>query len=549
MRSITARPYQSEAVDNVFSAYQQGYPGALVRLPTGCGKTITAGLVAQRWLEEHPSNRVFILCHETQLVHQFAREMRDVLQRDVAIEQGARRVGERSRPSVVVASRASLAEKIRVDEYGGRERITRLSKFDPADNWLVIVDEAHRYSRGLKLCGHVFEHFEANGKSRRLGITATPWRTDGVSLESLFPYIACDYQLIDVEGGPSAVTDGWCVPYVNRYVIVQGVDFSKDIRTTGGDFDEESLAEVLAEGKSLAGLVEPTLELAENRRTLIFNATVGMAKRVKDYINSKLGWEACKALDGSVSHEMRESVYRAHRSGQFQYLSVCGLCREGYDDPGIQAVAVFRPTKSTSLAEQMKGRGCRPLRGTVDGLGSAEERLAAIQASEKKDCLIIDLVGVTGLAGAASAAKCYASGEDDDVVARSEQIMIQGQTDIRAAVEEAKKQIDEERAVEKKRQEDEKIRQESARIAMLDARAKYRVSGAAPGMVAAALDERDPPSPKQLGYLRWIKISYNARLMTKRQASRIIAMHKFGKSVENIQKDVDKWELSRLTKL
>lgn len=548
MRAISPRPYQSEAVDKVFEAYRSGYPGALVRLPTGCGKTITAGLVAQRWLEESPCRRVFILCHETQLVHQFAREMRDVLQIDVAIEQGPRRVGERDRPLVVVASRASLAEKIAVDEYGAKTRLTRLKKFDPADEWLVIVDEAHRYSRGLKLCGHVFEHFESNDRSRRLGITATPWRTDGVSLESLFPYIACDYQLIDVEGGPSAVTDGWCVPYVNQYVVVKGVDFAKDIRTAGGDFDEDSLAEILAEGKCLAGLVDPTIDLAGSRRTLIFNATIGMAKKVRDYINAKLGWEACRALDGSVPHDQREAVYRAHRSDQFQFLSVCGLCREGYDDPGIQAVAVFRPTRSTSLSEQMKGRGCRPLRGTVDGLPSKEARLQAIATSPKKDCLIIDLVGITGLAGAASAAKCYASGEDDDVVARSEQIMLKGQTDIKAAVDEAKQQIAEEKAAERRQQEDERIRQEAARVAMMEARTRYQVSGASPGLMAACLNEGDPPSEKQIGYLRWIKISFNKTLMTKRQASKIITMHKFGKSRENIQKDVDKWELARLAK-
>ena len=162
MRKITARPYQQEAVDEVFKAHYAGSPGALVRLPTGCGKTITAGLAARRWLSEGVRRKVFILCHETQLVHQFAREMKDVLQTDVAIEQGANRVSSRHVPDVVVASRASLAEKYRVDEMGFKERISRLNKFDPSDDWLVIVDEAHRYSRKLKLCGPVFEHFEGN---------------------------------------------------------------------------------------------------------------------------------------------------------------------------------------------------------------------------------------------------------------------------------------------------------------------------------------------------------------------------------------------------
>lgn len=549
MRQITPRPYQKEAVDSVMNAYDQGYPGALVRLPTGCGKTITAGLAAQRWLDGGDSRRVFILCHETQLVHQFAREMHDVLQMPVSIEQSHNKVSLRDRPKVVVASRASLTTKVKIDDFGNKQSFSRLNKFHPGDEWLVIVDEAHRYSRKLKTCGHVFEHFEVNDRSRRLGITATPWRTDGISLESLFPYIACDLQLIDVNGGPSAVSEGWCVPYVNKYVIVQGVDFGKDIRTAGGDFDEESLAEVLAEGKILASLVEPTLDIAGDRRTLIFSPTTLMSRRVRDYINTKLGWEACKSLDGSVSHEQRESVYKAHRSNQFQFLSVCGLCREGYDDPGIQAVAIFRPTKSTSLAEQMKGRGCRPLPGLVDGKFSATERLQAIASSPKPNALIIDLVGVTGLEGAASAAKCYAVGEPDDVVGRAEKIMLDGTTDVKEAVDEAKRQIAAEEAEKRKRERDEEEKREACKIAMLEARTKYRVSGAAPGLTSAMVMDDDQATPKQVGYLRWIRLSFNERLMTKRQASKLITMHRCGTSVANIQKQVDKWEMSRLAKL
>ena len=549
MRKITARPYQQEAVDEVFKAHYAGSPGALVRLPTGCGKTITAGLAARRWLSEGVRRKVFILCHETQLVHQFAREMKDVLQTDVAIEQGANRVSSRHVPDVVVASRASLAEKYRVDEMGFKERISRLNKFDPSDDWLVIVDEAHRYSRKLKLCGPVFEHFEGNQNSFRLGITATPWRTDGISLESLFPTIACDLQLIDLDGGPSAVNDGWCVPYVNKYVMVQGVDFGRDIKTTGGDFDEESLAEILAGAKVLSSLVDPTLDIVGERRTLVFCATIEMSKKVAEYINQRSGKIVAKSLDGSVPHLTRETVYRSHRNNDFQFLCVCGLCREGYDDPGIQAVAIYRPTKSTSLAEQMKGRGCRPLRGTVDGLATKEERLEAIANSPKKDCLIVDLVGVTGLAGAASAARCYADGQPDEVVERAEAIMIKGQTDLKKAMDQAKEEVAKEAAEARRLKEDEERRLEVARVAMLEARARYKVSGAAPGMMTSMLDTQDYPTEKQIRYLKWIRLSFNEKLMTKQQASKLISMHKFSSSLAKIQNEVDKWELKRLKKL
>ena len=145
-----------------------------------------------------------------------------------------------------------------------------------------------------------------------------------------------------------------------------------------------------------------------------------------------------------------EEVFDIVNAGPRHRFTAEGLivsnCREGYDDPGIQAVAIFRPTKSTSLAEQMKGRGCRPLRGTVDGLATKEERLEAIANSPKKNCLIVDLVGVTGLAGAASAARCYAEGQPDEVVERAEAIMIKGQTDLKKAMDQAKEEVAKEAA-------------------------------------------------------------------------------------------------------
>ena len=82
-----------------------------------------------------------------------------------------------------------------------------------------------------------------------------------------------------------------------------------------------------------------------------------------------------------------------------------------------------------------------------------------------------------------------------------------------------------------------------------EARARYKVSGAAPGMVTSMLDTQDYPTEKQIRYLKWIRLSFNEKLMTKQQASKLISMHKFSSSLTKIQNEVDKWELKRLKKL
>jgi superfamily II DNA or RNA helicase len=286
----------------------------------------------------------------------------------------------------------------------------------------VILDECHRWAYKLKSCRHILNWFGENPNSRRLGLTATPERGDKTSLRRILPEVASDYRLYDLDGGPCAVLDGWAVAYDQRFITVEGVDF-KNLRDVRGDFDDNQLDEILSEdNKTLIGMVQATLDLVENRRTIIFCPTVDFAKRTAKTINAKLqDYRAAVELDGAVPDQARKDVYKRHQRGEFQFLCVCGLCREGYNDPGIQAVAIYRPTKSRGLAEQMKGRGCRPLRGVVDGLSTPEQRLAAIAASDKPNCMIIDLVGVTGLADCASTAHILASGKPDEVIERANQ--------------------------------------------------------------------------------------------------------------------------------
>ena len=113
----------------------------------------------------------------------------------------------------------------------------------------------------------------------------------------------------------------------------------------------------------------------------------------------------------------------------------------------------------------------------------------------------------------------------------------------------AKQEVAKEAAEARRLKEDEERRLEVARVAMLEARARYKVSGAAPGMMTSMLDTQDYPTEKQIRYLKWIRLSFNEKLMTKQQASKLISMHKFSSSLTKIQNEVDKWELKRLKKL
>lgn len=322
---IVPRDYQQDAIQTAFDLWARGSAGVIVRQPTGSGKTLTATLMADQWLGRSKDHRVIVLAHERQLVHQFADEIEDILGERPGIEMANECVPANKIPRVTVASRQSLLPREVQAEGGDEDAVSRLDKFDPIRyHWLVILDEVHRWLFALKSCRHILEWFSKSPHNKRLGLTATPERGDKKTLSRVTPDVAADYRLYDIDGGPCAVRDGWAVEYDQRFVTVVGVDF-KTIREVAKDFDKNELHEVLSQRENLLGMVKPTLDIVGDRRTIVFNVTVDMAKWVAHTINEFKPGQAV-SLDGSAPDHRRKDVYRRHQAGKFQFLSVCGLC-------------------------------------------------------------------------------------------------------------------------------------------------------------------------------------------------------------------------------
>jgi superfamily II DNA or RNA helicase len=542
---VTPRDYQEAGITKTFELWDGGSVGVLFRQPTGTGKTVSGALIADQWLQRGDNYRVLILAHERQLIQQFADEIEWILGERPKIEMGNEHCTGRER--IIVASRQTLYVK-----GEGENAISRLYKFDPSLNWLLVIDEAHRWARKLPSCKPIIKYFEQNPSHRRLGLTATPERTDKTTLAGLFPAIASDYRLFDVDGGRSAVNDGWAVPYDQRFITVEGVNF-KNIKEIAKDFDKKELEIILGESETLAKLCKPMLDLVGSRRTIIFNPGTAMAKNVALYINEKLGHEAAVSLDGSFPDDDRKAIYKRHQTGEFQFLSVCGLCREGYNDPGIQAVAVFRPTKSRPLAEQMKGRGCRPLKGCVSTEMSNEERRAAILRSTKPTCMIIDLVGITGIADCASTASIMAGSKPDEVIERANANMLakpkDAPIDVAAEIRHAEEQIEgEKKAARQQAEEREQARlarieqqrrerEEMAKRARLDADVRYQERQVANGGGGRVKVKQAAPELATVGqqkYLWVLGMRGDLSKYTKKQAGRMISQLKAGQSPSHV---------------
>jgi len=584
-------------------------------------------MAIDEWLANGPDYHAMVISYEKQLVWQFAQEIEDVLRITPGIEMEKEAVDQTRLPRVIVASRQTLLrKKLATDDQkqqlvaGGFETglitkslaarclkelengtdhqllreaieehkahgetnhdvgaVSRLFKFDHQLNWLIVWDEAHKHAHKLTSVGHIHDWFHRNPASWDKGLTATPKRFDGVSIgDKMFPGIAVDYPLT------AAVADGYAVPYVQKYITCNEVDF-KQLKQVAGDFDEGDLERVLFAEGELAKLCEPMLDLVGDKRTLIFSPTVQTAKDVCDYINArreltcgcgKVKWIASMLIGdgatcdcghvftesditkhdhqagvvyGEIPPQQRKEVYRQHQSGSIQFLSVCGLCREGYNDQEIGAVAVFRlvSKKASSLAEQMKGRSSRVLPGLIEGIESAEERLRLIAESDKPSALIIDLVGITGLADCASTVQIYAEGRDDEVIERAEQLQQDGVEDVQKAIDQAQSQIDEEREerARLKREEEDRRREEAERRAKAQAEVSYTTHDIGHGSDPLAMTEA------QYKGLRWRGIDIVGVPPSKKQASRMIGQLVDGMTVpEVVYKNGiqdNEWEPSR----
>lgn len=51
---VTPRPYQADAIRNVFDRWNSGDVSTLVCLPTGTGKSIVFSEVMRRWAKDRP---------------------------------------------------------------------------------------------------------------------------------------------------------------------------------------------------------------------------------------------------------------------------------------------------------------------------------------------------------------------------------------------------------------------------------------------------------------------------------------------------------------
>jgi superfamily II DNA or RNA helicase len=374
------RPYQTEAVESAFGVWNRGVLSCLVEVPTGGGKTFLAAECIRRSMVD--GKRALFIAHRLSLVKQGAREIGRFLNRQVGVWSGEEQSALHA--PILSASKDSLHPK-------------NLDQLDPKDFSILVCDEAHHACNGNMSYRRVFD-WAREGGVRTLGITATPDRSDGVTLigeGKPFAELAYRYPIWDCEGGASAIEDGWLVGIRQEHLEVDGLDFT-DLRKKHRWTDED-IEKVLANEQTQLEMASATFDHCEGRQTVVFCPTVAFAHKMAELIDRYAKRQVCVVIHGQhkqhpITPEIRRERDRQYKSGEMQFAVSVDALTEGWDAPKTGCVVIMRPVKSRLRFAQMVGRGTRlvlDLPPEQIAAMTAEERRAAIKASGKPDCLVL----------------------------------------------------------------------------------------------------------------------------------------------------------------
>ncbi len=379
------RDYQTESVRSVWSYFQNGGTGnPLIALPTGTGKSLVIAAFAQSVFHYFPNQRIIMLTHVKELIEQNFNKMMTMWPTAPA---GVYSAGLKRRDlynSITFAGIGSVAK--------------RANQFGHID--LIIIDEAHLVSPSQSTMYQKFinELLKFNPHVKVIGLTATPYRLGHGELTEdggLFTDICID--LTTMEAFNRFISEGYIVSLIpKRTDLVLDVD---GVHKRGGEFIASQLQLAVDQTEITEAACREAMELGHDRGSwLVFATGVEHAVHTAEILNH-IGVPALVVHGGNkdykITNQERDDAIARFKSGEVRALVNNNVLTTGFDHPPIDMIVMLRPTSSPGLWVQMLGRGTRPWYAEGYDLSTIEGRLAAIEASPKKNCLVLDFGGNT----------------------------------------------------------------------------------------------------------------------------------------------------------
>ena len=338
------RDYQQCALEAISKSYDSGITRQMVVLPTGAGKTVIMGHAIKA-----REGRAIFLAHRLELITQAAHSIKNIVgdSRSVATSSGYigdDRIDDPLQADIFIGTIQSCGKKF----------IEKLLSYGDIDT--MVIDEAHHSSapsyrkaiqRILKLDDKF--NFKESKKSLLIGCTATPARSDGVTIKGIFQEIVYRVSIKDL-------MDLGYLANVDARVVMMPIQGERVFRTRCGDFVDADLAQLNTVPRNKI-IVDAYKRLAGDKKAIAFCLSVDHSEKLANmFVDNGIKAEA---VHGKMPKSERNGVLARLKSGETQVVTSRDVLIEGFDEPSISCVLMCRPTKSRTVYTQCIGRGLR----------------------------------------------------------------------------------------------------------------------------------------------------------------------------------------------
>ncbi|MBD3311455.1 MAG: DEAD/DEAH box helicase [Candidatus Magasanikbacteria bacterium] len=338
----TLRPYQEEAKSAILEAVSSGFKTVLISMASGLGKTVLAGNIIRYWLENYGGKVLFIL-HMTDPLYQAKQEFEEALfsledKPGISIVNGV--VKEDKDATVLLSTfqtmQESLVWELEEDEFS-----------------LVIVDEAHHsHAETYK---EIIDYFTPRFM---LGMTATPFRGDGLDIRDIFGDEVYSYGLKE------ALADNEWLAEVEYRLLTDNIsreviqDLIERVRQEDRSISKTKLDKNLFLVEKLEAIAETVKaeQSVADKQAVIFCRSISHLRRVNKYFP-----EAVSYHSGLKTKTLKER-FQAFQRGEIRTLLTVDMFNEAIDIPTVDLIVFLRSTRSAVVWYQQLGRGLRKTR-------------------------------------------------------------------------------------------------------------------------------------------------------------------------------------------
>ena len=329
---IRPNSMQKKALINLGELRAKGASKALLISATGTGKTYLSAFDVAVF---NPSKCLYIV-HRRNIAEAAMKTFKNVIgqNKSYGLYSGAKRETEADFlfTTIQTMSRESNLNQFKADHFD-----------------YIIVDETHR--AGAESYLRVIEYFDAQFL---LGMTATPERTDGLDIFSLFDHnIAYEIRL------HQALAENMLAEF--HYYGVQ------DLTVDGQTIEDKSEFRYLEADERINNILDTSDRYGTDDgviRGLVFCSRKEECKALSLAFNAK-GYKTV-ALTGDNSEEDRKDAIdqlESDNHDRLDYIFTVDIFNEGIDIPRVNQILMLRPTNSAIIFVQQLGRGLRKVKG------------------------------------------------------------------------------------------------------------------------------------------------------------------------------------------